>query len=106
MEKAQVTRRQFVETREDTAEMLDLVDKAFDQVPLTIQPAVVIALLFGALVRRNDGNRPVLDDPIDQRLPSIAAIRNHILPLQTFQQRLRLGAFMRLSGGQPVPFKN
>ena len=61
MEKAQVTRRQFVEARKDPTEMLDLVDETFDQMTLTVQPAVVVAGLFGTLVRRNDRDCSLLD---------------------------------------------
>ncbi len=103
MEKPQVTRRQFVEARKDPTEMLDLVDETFNQMALTVQPAVVVAGLFGALVRRNDRNRPLLDNPIDQRLSGIATIRNHVLSRQAFQQGLRLSAFVRLSCRQPDP---
>src|SRR4051794_4947088 len=103
MEKAQVTGGEFVEARENPPEMLDLIDKTFDQMALPVQPAVIVTGLLGTLVRWNDRNCPLLDDPIDQRLPGIAAIRNDVLSRQAFQQGVRLRAFVRLSCGQPYP---
>ena len=100
MEKAQVTRRQFVEARKDTAEMLDLVDETFDQMTLPVPPAVIVAGLLGTLVRWNDRYCPLLDNPIDQRLSGVAAICNNVLSAQTFQQCLSLGTFVRLSRRQ------
>lgn len=101
MEKAQVTGRQFVEARKDPTEMLDLVDETFDQMALTIQPSVVVTGLLGTLVRRNDGNRPLFNNPIDQRLSGVATIGNHVLSWQVCQQSVRLGTFMHLSRRQP-----
>jgi len=103
MEKTQVTGRQFVKARKDPTKMLNLVDETFDQMALTVQPSVVVAGQLGALVRRNDDNRPALNNPIDQGLSGIAAIRNHVLSQQSFQQGVRLRTFVRLPGGQPYP---
>ena len=97
MEKAQVTGCQFVEARKDPTEMLDFVDEAFDQMPFSIQPAVVVTGLFGTLMRRNDRNRPLFDNPIDQGLSGVAPIGNDVLSAQSRQQGLGLGTFMRLS---------
>ena len=80
--------------------MLDLVDEAFDQMPFSIQPPVIVAPLFGALVGRDDRHRSLFDNPIDQRLSGIAAIGDDVLSVQSLQQRLGLSAFVRLSRRQ------
>ena len=101
MEKAQVARRQFVEARKDPTEMLDLVDETFNQMTLSVQPAVVVTRLLGTLVRRNDHSCPLLDNPIDQRLSGVAPIGDDVVSAQTLQERLGLGTFVHLSRRQP-----
>ena len=48
---------EFVKTSEHTAKTLDLVDERFDHVSLPIQPAVILALGFRPLMRRNNRRR-------------------------------------------------
>lgn len=80
--------------------MLQLVEKALNQVALTVQSSAVVTRLFRPLVGLNDGYRALFANPIDQRLPRIAPICDHMLRLPAFQQRLRLSAFVSLSGSQ------
>jgi hypothetical protein len=67
--------------------MLDLVDKAFDQVSFTIQMSIIFTLHEAILSRRNHGLNAFGCDRCDQLICVIAFIGN---------QRLRLKVFKRI----------
>src|SRR5512134_1261931 len=100
MQEAQVTTGELVKTREDAPKMLKLVDQTFNQVPLSIQPCIVLPRQFGALMGRNDGHNLTFNQPVDEVLSCIRSIRNGILTVKVDQQRLRLGAVVGLPGRQ------
>ena len=62
--------------------MLNLVDKALDQMTLPIQPSVVrtVSLVaFGRLMGRNDRFHRLFDDPIIESLGGITSVGNQML---------------------------
>jgi len=83
--------------------MLHFADKTLNQVPFAVQPAVVLAWRFAALVRRNDGNRLSLLDQRHKSLRSVASVSNHMRAVQVFQQAGRLGAVVNLPTRQQQP---
>src|SRR5687768_7904612 len=80
--------------------MLDLIDKALDQVPFAVPPAVIVARRLGALVRWDDRYGTVLSHQVEHRLASVAAIGDHALKRQAVQQRTGLDAVVALAGRQ------
>ena len=58
----QVVLCQLIKAREDSSIVLDFIDEAFNQVPLTIQVFVILTLVFAILARRNHGLRPGFRD--------------------------------------------
>lgn len=86
----------FVKARENPAKLLDLVDETFDQMPLAVHPAVIVALGFCPLVRRNDGFCSPLGNLVNQGLGGVASISNDVFGFQSRQQVRRLGNLMRL----------
>jgi hypothetical protein len=101
MQEAQVAPGKLVETREDAAKMLDLVDETLDQMPLTIQPTVVVALGFSAVMRRDDRLRATRNHPVDEILPGIASVGKDMLKGKPGEQLKRLSAVVALPRSQP-----
>jgi hypothetical protein len=93
VDKAQKRASQRVEAGKVAAKVLEFVEAAFDQLPLALAPALVVALDSGALMRRDDGLAPTrlhLRHEIGRCLPTI---RNHALKGQPVEQRLRRGYY-------------
>ena len=88
---------QLLKTREDTAEMLDLINETFHQMPFTIQPSVVLTQDVCALVRRDNRLNTAIQQVLDKMLSRIAPIRDQAFKIKAFQQRIRLGNIMPLS---------
>ena len=61
--------------------MLDLVDKTFHQMPLSVQPLIVLASLFGALMGWDNDLRSPFGYKINERLSGIATIGDDALKL-------------------------
>jgi hypothetical protein len=62
MQKAKETAGQLVKAREDMTTMLDLVEKTLDQSPFTVAPGVILTRDLTILARRDDWDRPVVND--------------------------------------------
>ncbi len=80
--------------------MLDLVDKTFNQMALAIQPVIVLTRLLGILARWNHHFCPTCHDQSDKVLSAIAAIRDHVLELESIDQVGCLGDVMALPATQ------
>ena len=100
MQETQVTAGEFVKTREDAPKMFELVDQTFNQMPFPIQPCVVLPRQFGALMRRNNWQNIAFNQPVDEVLSGISAIRDGMLAVKISQQCLSLGAVVRLPSRQ------
>src|SRR6476660_9205590 len=100
MQKTSITLSQFIETRENPTKMLELIDEALDQMTFSIQPTVILSLQLRALMRRNDCRRATFSNLVNQDLGSVAAIRNHVVAGQTFEQIRGLRNVMNLPSGQ------
>src|SRR4051794_20717575 len=80
--------------------MLDFVDKTFYQMPFTVQPSIVVAPLFGTLMRWNNGLAALLKHPVDKILSRVTSVSNDIVKLKTIQQGYCLSAVVPLPSGQ------
>jgi len=100
VQKASITMGKFVKAREHPAKMLDFVDETFDQMPLTIPPAIIVALGFRAWVRRYHRFCTAVDNLIHQCLRGIAPVCNDIRRFQPCQQVSRLGHVVSLPACQ------
>ena len=86
----------LVKSREDPTVVLELADEAFHQMPLSIPVAVILPLLFRALMRWNHHFRSTPNHHLDQLLPSVASIPNHPLEAQPCQQCWSMRAVVAL----------
>src|SRR5687768_14058151 len=77
--------------------MLELIDKALDQMPFAVEPSVVCPSLLAALMRRNDSNCTLSHNRIEERLGSITTVSNHIVTGKVCEQRICLCDVMALS---------
>ena len=102
MQKTKMRCIQFLKSRKDTAEMLDLVEITLHQIPLAIPAFIVCPLRFGAWMWRNHHFHSTCQQLIHKGLSRIAAIRDHPLKGKTFNQALRLFYVVTLSGTQAV----
>jgi hypothetical protein len=100
VQEAQIATSQLIKAREDTAEVLDLVDKAFNQMSLTIQPVVVLTLYVTELMRRDNWNSPTLENETDNLLTRIASVSNDILRPKAPQPIKGFGAIVALTSSQ------
>ncbi len=66
MDQTAEMRSEFIEAGEDAPEVLEFVEEALDKMPFTVQPAVVCALQFGALVGRDDGYCAACEDEVNK----------------------------------------
>src|SRR5687768_11872919 len=66
----------LVKPREDPTVMLQLADKAFHQMPLTIPVAVILPLLFRALMRRDHRFCSTPNYHLNERLSRIPALHH------------------------------
>lgn len=100
MQEAEIAAGEFVITRKDMSKMLDLVDEAFHQMTLTIQPDIIRAWLLAALVRRNDWLCASLKNNVDKVLTCIASVCDDIVRGKACAHLKRLGAVMALACAQ------
>jgi hypothetical protein len=100
LDESQVGAVQFVEAGKDAAKMLELVEAAFDEMPLAIDPLIVFPLDLGSLMRRNHRFTPTRLEVCDERLFCVAAICQHFVEAQPIEQRVCLRTIMALPGGQ------
>jgi hypothetical protein len=100
MEKSHIATSELIKTRKDMTKMLDFVDKAFHQMPFPIQPGVILALGFGALMRWDDGLGLLVNDKGDELLGSITTVSNDMLTHQAINQCVRLGNVMMFTARQ------
>jgi hypothetical protein len=77
--------------------MFDLIDEAFNQVPLTIQMLVVFSLLKAILFRWNHSLDAACRDRFEQSIRVIAFVGNQHKRFIAFNQVWRLRAVMSLT---------
>jgi len=80
--------------------MLDFADKTLNQVPLTVQPFVVLTQEFGALMRWNHRLNASIQQIFDEMGRRVASISNQSLEFEPLQQVLGLGNVVALPSGQ------
>ena len=80
--------------------MLDLVDEAFNQVPLTIQVPIIISLLKAILLWRNHSLNAFGCQRFDQCIRVVAFVSDQRLWLKAFNQSSGLWAVVTLACGQ------
>ncbi len=80
--------------------LLELVHEAFHQSTLAVKPGVILALLPAVPARRDNRNRPLLDDMGQQVIAIIGSIGNHILSHLLPQQVFALRAIMPFAASQ------
>jgi hypothetical protein len=74
---------QFVEARENAAKVFEFVETAFDEMPLAVQPRIVLALALSSLMGRDHRLATALLQIGDELCSGIAAIRDHFLEDQS-----------------------
>jgi hypothetical protein len=79
VQQAQVGTIQFLKAGEAASKMRDLVDEAFDQMALSIQPLILRPQDFRALMRRNDRFDTLCQQLLDKIRRCISAIRDQAL---------------------------
>jgi hypothetical protein len=100
MQEAQVAAGKLIKARKDTTKMLDLVDKTLYQMAFTVQPSIVMAGLFAALVGWDHGFSTSLKHKVDKVLACIGPVCNHMLTSKALSHFKGLGAVVALSSGQ------
>ena len=80
--------------------MLNFADKALDQVPLTVQPFVVLTQDFGALMRWNHRFNATIQQICNEMGCRVAPVSNQSLKFEPLQQVLGLGNVVTLPRGQ------
>ena len=80
--------------------MLDFADKTLNQVPLTVQPFVVLTQEFGALMRWNHSFNTSLQQICDEMGRRVASVGNQSRKLESVQQVLSLSNVVALPSSQ------
>jgi hypothetical protein len=80
--------------------MLDLIDEAFNQVPLTIEVSIILSLLDAITPRRNDSLDACCGDGFDQLSVVVALIGDQRLAREAFNQDSGVRAVMTLAARQ------
>ena len=80
--------------------MLDFANETLDQMPLTVQPFIVLAQDFGPLMWWNNRLDATIQQVFDEMVCRIATIGEKTLKIKAFQQMLRLGNVMVLTRSQ------
>ena len=80
--------------------MLDLVDEALNQVPLTIQVLIITSLLKAILLWRNHSLNAFGRERFDQCIRVVAFVSDQCLRLKAFNQGSSLRAVVTLTCGQ------
>jgi hypothetical protein len=99
-QETQVTPGELVEPGKDTSIMLDFVDKAFDQVPLSIEVWVVIAALGPVFPWWNDRNGTQRLDAGDEIIGVIALVGDDKAAWVVGEQSGRLRDIVCLAPGE------
>ncbi len=90
MDKTAKMRSEFIEAGDDAPKVFEFVEKTLDEMPFTVQPAVILALDFGALVERDDGRCAARENEVNKGLRSVASISNDVLRVESVNERSRL----------------
>ena len=98
MKEGQVARGQFLEAREDTTILLELVDATLDQMALLVLLLVILARLGSVIARRDDRHTPAGFDEGNEGVAVIPAVGNDVVASQVAQQCFGLGDVMSLTG--------
>ena len=80
--------------------MLDLVDEAFDEMPLPVQVLVIFALLRSVNSRRDDRLDASGDQSFDEVRRVVALVADEHLHRVAFDERAGLRTLMALAAGQ------
>ncbi len=99
MEEAEIVAGKLIEAGEAATVVLELADKAFDEVPLFVQLVVILGFLFAVLLGRDHRFCTQRGDGIADMLGVIGFVSYDELSSVTFEQRFSLGRFVRLSCG-------
>jgi len=83
--------------------MLDFADKTLDQMPLAIEPFVVLTQDFGALMWWNHGFNASIQQIFDEMGRRVASVGNQSLELESVQQMLSLSNVVALPSSQAEP---
>jgi hypothetical protein len=83
--------------------MLDLVDKTLYQMPLTVEPGIILPLCCRPLMRRNNGLCATIHNLIDKLLCRVTTVCYQALKLEAINQVASLCDVMTLSGSQRKP---
>ncbi len=100
MKKTEIRSIQFLKSGKDAAEMLDLIDETFHQMPLAIPPFIVFSLFFGAWMSWYHHFYIPLQQAIHKGLSRISPISDNPLKAKAFNQALRLCDVVGLSRTQ------
>jgi len=83
--------------------LLNLIEKTLDQSPFAVAPSVVRTRLLPVFARRNDWDRPPVNDKGDEVITIKGALAQDIFPDLLAQQGLALGTLMAFTTGQNEP---
>lgn len=100
MEEAEKRAIELLEAGENAAKMLEFVKATLDQMPLPIEPGIVLALDPSPLMRRNHGLAAALLEGGNKLGCGIPAIGDDLLESEPIQEGVSLRAVMPLSSGQ------
>ena len=101
MEESEVSVRQLVEPREDTTEVLDFANEAFDQMMLPVEIFVVEVGRPPVGARRYYRNCTALDDRLDELVGVVSSVCEHVLTIESVYEFLSLSNIVLLPSGQP-----
>lgn len=85
VEEAEVVAGELIEAREATTVVLELAEKAFDEVPLFVQLAVILGFLFAVFLGRDHCFRPQFGNGIADVLGVISFVSHDELGLVTLE---------------------
>ena len=94
---------EFVVSGCDTAEVLELVEEAFDEIALTIEPPIDRALYFAVPLGRDVSLTATTGDEFYQVSPVITAVGDDISKRQTIEQSRSRRFVGGMTGGEQQP---
>jgi len=97
LEKAKITRRQFIKARKDVTKVLEFVHTTFGNMTLPIQMCVVITRLAPMLPGWHNWKGPQVFDQFNDRSRSLPFIRNDVVAVASCQKRWDLRHIVALS---------
>ncbi len=101
MEETEIGIGILVEPAEYASVLLDLADKALDEMPFTVEVFVIITLGNSPGAGRDDRIRSVLTNNLEEFIAIISLVSNDILGGVTRYQCLSLGHVMPVTSAQP-----